>query len=123
MSGWRPSIPPRASRRPSLPRLLPHSLSNDEVERLLAAPGLRIPEAAHAIRDAAILELFYSCGLRISELANLPVNHADLAESMVRVRGKGSKVRIVPWGARAREAIRPGSGCGRPASVGRHAVP
>lgn len=51
-------------------------------------------------------ELFYSCGLRISELSNLPVNHADLSESMVRVRGKeGSKVRIVPLGERARARI------------------
>lgn len=100
-----PLDPSEGIETPQLARLLPHSLSNDEVERLLAAPGLD-PEAAHGIRDAAILELFYSCGLRISELANLPVNHADLAESIVRVRGKGSKVRIVPLGARAREAIR-----------------
>ena len=100
-----PLDPSEGIETPQLARLLPHSLSNDEVERLLAAPGLD-PDAAHGIRDAAILELFYSCGLRISELANLPVNHADLAESMVRVRGKGSKVRIVPLGARAREAIR-----------------
>lgn len=90
---------------PQLARLLPHSLSNDEVERLLAAPHAD-PEAKHPERDAAMLELFYSCGLRISELANLPVGHTDLAESLVRVRGKGSKVRIVPLGARARERIR-----------------
>ena len=89
---------------PRLARLLPHSLSNEEVERLLAAPG-QDPEAAHGVRDTAILELFYSCGLRISELANLPVNQVNLDESAVRVRGKGSKVRLVPLGARARAAI------------------
>ena len=58
-----------------------------------------------AARDSAILELFYSCGLRISELANLPLNHVDLSESLVRVRGKGSKVRLVPLGGRALTAI------------------
>jgi integrase/recombinase XerD len=100
-----PLDPSEGIETPQLARLLPHSLSKDEVERLLAAPGLD-PEAKNAVRDTAILELFYSCGLRISELANLPVNHADVAESTVRVRGKGSKVRIVPLGGRAREAIR-----------------
>jgi integrase/recombinase XerD len=85
---------------PRLPRLLPHSLTAAEVERLLAAPAAEEDEW-RAIRDTALLELFYSCGLRISELANLPVNHVDLAESLVRVRGKGNKVRLVPLGSRA----------------------
>jgi integrase/recombinase XerD len=50
------------------------------------------------VRDAAILELFYSCGLRISELAGLPLRDVLLEESQLRVRGKGSKTRIVPVG-------------------------
>lgn len=89
---------------PRLARLLPHSLTNDEVERLLAAPS-QDPESEFAVRDTALLALFYSCGLRISEVANLPRNQVDLTESLVRVRGKGSKVRLVPLGARARTAI------------------
>ncbi|MBP7428919.1 MAG: site-specific tyrosine recombinase XerD [Candidatus Hydrogenedentes bacterium] len=83
---------------PRLIRALPHVLSALEVERLLAAPDL---SRKHGLRDAAILELFYACGLRISELANLPLREVSLEESMVRVRGKGSKVRIVPLGGRA----------------------
>jgi len=88
---------------PRLIRALPHVLSALEVERLLAAPDL---SRKHGVRDAAILELFYACGLRISELANLPLRDVSLEESMVRVRGKGSKVRIVPLGSRAIERIR-----------------
>jgi len=84
---------------PRLLRALPHWLANDEVERLLSAPDLTEPSG---VRDAAILELFYSCGLRISELAGLPMRDVSLEESQLRVRGKGSKTRIVPMG---RDAI------------------
>lgn len=87
---------------PQMVRGLPHVLSYEEVERLLAAPG---PAARHGVRDAAILELFYSCGLRISELAGLPLQDVSLEEAAVRVRGKGAKVRLVPLGRRAIERI------------------
>ncbi len=80
---------------PRLLRALPRFLSNDEVERLLDAPN---HAKVHRERDAAILELFYSCGLRISELARLPLRDVSLEESSLRVRGKGSKVRLVPLG-------------------------
>ncbi len=83
---------------PRLLRALPHVLSSEEVERLLDAPGLA---DEHYVRDTAILELFYSCGLRISELANLPLRDVSLEESAIRVRGKGTKVRLVPLGERA----------------------
>ena len=83
---------------PRLTRGLPHVLSGEEVERLLAAPE-HAPE--HRERDAAILEVFYACGLRISELAGLPLHDCNLEESAVRVRGKGAKVRVVPLGERA----------------------
>ncbi|MFO7975238.1 MAG: site-specific tyrosine recombinase XerD [Candidatus Hydrogenedentota bacterium] len=88
---------------PRIIRALPHVLSALEVERLLDAPDL---SRKHGIRDAAILELFYACGLRISELAGLPLRDVSLEESMVRVRGKGAKVRIVPLGNRAIDRIR-----------------
>jgi integrase/recombinase XerD len=87
---------------PRLIQSLPHVLSSKEVEDLLAAPDRETPEGT---RDAAILELFYSCGLRISELANLPLRETALEESSVRVRGKGTKTRLVPLGARAIERI------------------
>jgi len=87
---------------PRLGRPLPHFLSNDEVEGLLAAPD---STAENGPRDAAILELFYSCGLRISELAKLPLRDLSLEEGSLRVRGKGSKVRLVPIGARAAQRV------------------
>lgn len=102
--GLAPRDPSEGIETPRLARLLPHSLSAGEVDRLLAAPA-GDGDPVCAARDAAILELFYSCGLRISELANLPLNHVDLAESTVRVHGKGGKTRLVPLGSRALDAI------------------
>jgi integrase/recombinase XerD len=83
---------------PNLTQHLPHYLTRQEVERLLEAPDTAEVEG---VRDAAILEIFYSCGLRISELAQLPLRALSLEESSVRVQGKGTKVRIIPLGERA----------------------
>ncbi len=88
---------------PRLTRALPHVLSSTDIERMLEMPDCSKPEG---VRDAAILELFYSCGLRISELAKLPLRDMSLEEGAVRVHGKGSKVRLVPLGQRAMERIR-----------------
>jgi integrase/recombinase XerD len=83
-------------------RSLPHVLSSTEIERLIEAPD---PSTEGGIRDAAILELFYSCGLRISELAALPMQDVDPDDGSIRVRGKGSKVRVIPLGEQARNRI------------------
>ncbi|GMV90975.1 MAG: tyrosine recombinase XerD [Candidatus Hydrogenedentota bacterium] len=88
---------------PRLTRALPHVLSSRELERMLDMPDRSTPEG---IRDSAILELFYSCGLRISELAKLPLRDVSLDEGAVRVRGKGAKVRLVPLGTRAMVKLR-----------------
>ncbi len=88
---------------PRLTRALPHDLSQTEIERLLDAPDSTTPDG---VRDAAILELFYSTGLRISELATLPLRSISLEESALRVQGKGAKVRLVPLGNRAIERVR-----------------
>ena len=80
---------------PKLPRSLPKSLSEDEVEALLAAPDVY---DAIGLRDRAMLELLYASGLRVSELVSLKVTEASLAEGVVRVTGKGSKTRLVPMG-------------------------
>lgn len=102
---------------PRMTRSLPHVLSPGEVEALIAAPDLG---SEKGLRDSAILELFYSCGLRVSELAALTLRDVSLEESSLRVRGKGSKVRIVPLGERAAERlnawfdIRPGWNAKRP---------
>jgi integrase/recombinase XerC len=86
---------------PKSPRRLPSALSPDEAARLVAIEG----DDALSMRDRALFELAYSSGLRLSELAAMDVGGCDLAGGEVRVLGKGSKERIVPVGAAAREAI------------------
>ena len=81
---------------------LPRSLSEAEVERLLAAPDLATPAG---LRDAAMLELLYACGLRVSELVGLPLSAVFLQEAVLRVRGKGDKLRLVPMGEQAAEMV------------------
>jgi len=82
---------------------LPFHLDIDQVTTLVEAPQ---EEDKHVLRDRAILELLYSCGLRVSELTGLAIGDLDLSGGMVRVLGKGGKERIVPVGRRAIEAIR-----------------
>ena len=82
---------------PRLPQPLPKTMSPASVEALLHVD----PDAPNAARDGAILEMFYAAGLRISELAALRMRDIDLEESAVKVRGKGSKERLVPLGRRA----------------------
>jgi len=81
---------------------LPRVLSPSEVERLVESIDTSTPRG---VRDAAILELFYSSGLRISEVASLPMKGVSTEESTVRVRGKGSKVRLVPLGRMAMQRL------------------
>ncbi len=87
---------------PKLGRALPGTLTPAEVDRLLAAPDLGTPEG---LRDHAMLELLYACGLRISELVALPVVAVNLRQGVVRVLGKGGKERLVPMGESAMAAI------------------
>jgi integrase/recombinase XerD len=88
---------------PKLPRRIPGALTVAEMEKMLAAPT---GGGAMAVRDRAILELFYSSGLRVSELASLMIPQVDLKGGFLRVFGKGSKERVVPVGGKAREALR-----------------
>ncbi len=87
---------------PKLTRRIPGTLTAGEVERLLAAPS---GGDAISIRDRAILELFYSSGLRVSELGGLLLQQIDLKDGFLRVFGKGSKERVVPVGGRALVAL------------------
>ena len=87
---------------PRSPKRLPSALTPDEAVRLVA---LEDDGDRWTVRDRALLELAYSSGLRLSELASLDVGGVDLAQSEVRVMGKGSKERVVPVGAAARDAI------------------
>jgi integrase/recombinase XerC len=101
---------------PKLERRLPRFLSKDQMVALLEAPlreyaaqkehAEKAPKAAGFLRDVAILETIYSCGLRVSELCGLEAGNIDWNEGIVRVRGKGKKERLIPIGAPALEAIR-----------------
>ncbi len=103
---------------PKLPRRLPKYLTIDQMKALLAAPATlfgrnqtrksagRPFSASAALRDTAVLETIYSCGLRISELSGLRAEDLDWNEQLVRVRGKGKKERLVPIGQPALEAIK-----------------
>ncbi len=96
---------------PKLARKMPAVLSEEEVARLLDAPGVGGPRA---LRDRALLELFYSSGLRVSELAALRLQQIDLDHGFIRVFGKGSKERVVPVGGRACDALKTYLLSGRP---------
>lgn len=83
---------------PKLGRPLPKTLTESEVEKLLEAPDSEIPLE---LRDKAMLEMLYACGLRISELTGLRVDQVNLRQGVVRTMGKGSKERLVPMGDQA----------------------
>ena len=86
---------------PKAPKKLPHAVDADLLDRLLGFPV----EDAVGARDKAMLELFYSSGLRLAELCSLEMADLDLRDAMVRVTGKGAKTRILPVGRKAREAL------------------
>lgn len=102
---------------PKLARKIPHTLSEDEVARLVAAPSGGDPRS---LRDRALLELFYSSGLRASELAALTLQQVDLQQGFLRVFGKGSKERVVPVGGKACDALATYLASGRPHLVKPH---
>ncbi len=87
---------------PKTPRTLPTSLNIDETFSLLDAPK---GEDFISIRDKAILELLYSTGIRVSELVGLNLDDVSFSPEMVKVKGKGSKERVVPFGEKAKEAL------------------
>jgi integrase/recombinase XerD len=92
--------PSAAIDAPKLPRGLPKSLSETDVESLLAAPDVETPLG---LRDRAMLETLYAAGLRVTELVGLPLAQLSLNQQVVRVMGKGSKERLVPLGQIAAE--------------------
>lgn len=83
---------------PKLPRSLPKSLNEEEVIALLNAPNLSEPAG---MRDKAMLELLYACGLRVTELVDIKMTEVSVGDGVVRVTGKGSKTRLVPMGQEA----------------------
>ena len=96
------SNPAMDIRAPKAARRLPGTLDVDQINQLLDIPG----DDALAVRDRAIMELFYSSGLRLAELVGLALTDLDLADRTVRVLGKGAKTRILPVGRKACDAVR-----------------
>ena len=88
---------------PKQEKYLPTSMSEDEVESLLGSPKSSIKIER---RDKAMIEILYATGMRISELVNLKLTDIDFNRSVLKVFGKGSKERLVPYGEKAAEALR-----------------
>ena len=88
---------------PKIPKSLPKSLSEEDVELLLAAPDV---ETNPGLRDKAMLELLYACGLRVSELVNILLTELSMTEGVIRVTGKGNKTRLIPMGEEAVDWIK-----------------
>lgn len=88
---------------PKQEKYLPTSMSEDEVESLLRSPKASIKIER---RDKAMIEILYATGMRISELVNLKLTDIDFNRSVLKVFGKGSKERLVPYGEKAAEALR-----------------
>jgi len=97
------SVPTAIVASPRLERRLPQYLEEDAVAELLALPDRSTPEG---MRDAAILEVLYGTGMRLSELLALRRADIDMTGETVKVTGKGSKQRIIPFGRKAGEALR-----------------
>lgn len=88
-------------RAPKIKRALPETLDADQMSRLLDIPGTDVL----SVRDRAIMELFYSSGLRLAELIGLDLGALDAADRTIRVSGKGNKTRILPVGRKALDAL------------------
>jgi integrase/recombinase XerD len=92
---WRADNPTQGISNPKLPSYLPSTLTEQQVDDLLAAPSDDDPINA---RDKAMLEVLYATGIRVSELVNLQMNEVSLLQGVIRVMGKGNKERLVPLG-------------------------
>jgi len=101
--GYITANPAKLVSNPKIPKMLPRYLSVDDVFSLIESPeGIGFVP----VRDSAILELLYSSGLRVSELSGLNVDDLNIRESLVKIKGKGKKERIVPVGSKAVGAIK-----------------
>jgi integrase/recombinase XerD len=107
--------PTAALSAPRRSKKLPHVLNYSEVQKLLASPKGSEPTA---LRDRALLEVMYACGLRASETIGLELGDVELREGFLRARGKGSKERLVPLGRQAIAAIAGYLRGGRPKLIG-----
>ncbi len=111
------SDPTRNLDRPKLPRALPKTLTEADVEQLLASAG---GDAPATLRDRAMLETLYATGLRVSELVTLKLAALNLNDGVLRVTGKGNKDRLVPLGEEAVRWLRRYFDEARPLLLGAH---
>jgi integrase/recombinase XerD len=120
LEGAAVSNPARLVETPKTPHRIPRVFEPQEVDRLLS---VRDPRDPLSIRDGAVFELIYSCGLRASEAIDLTLERVSLSEGVVRVMGKGSRERLVPLGETARQRLELYLSAARPAlAKGRKAV-
>jgi integrase/recombinase XerD len=118
-TGARADDPTAVLDPPKLPRSLPKALGESQIDALLAAPEVTSPLG---LRDRAMLELMYACGLRVSELVNLPATAVNLRQGVLRVTGKGSKERLVPLGEEAQHWLERYLATARPQLAGKRAL-
>lgn len=97
--------PAKLIRTPKAPRTLPRAPTEEQTNALIDRIAAQPLDAMHTTRDLAIFELLYGSGLRVSELVGLDLEDIDFTERWLRVRGKGNKERIVPYGSRAANAL------------------
>src|SRR5690554_838526 len=105
---------------PKQPKPLPKALGEAQVAALLAAPDVSTPSG---LRDRAMLELMYACGLRVSELVQLPATAVNLRQGLLRVTGKGGRERLVPMGEEAQHWLERYLSQARPVLAGGRTVP
>ena len=117
--GERSDDPTALLEPPRLPRSLPKALAEREIEALLGAPDVA---DAEGLRDRAMLELMYAAGLRVSELVDAPATALNLRQGVLRVRGKGSKERLVPLGEEAQHWLQRYLSEARAGLAGKHGV-
>jgi len=101
--GWVDDNPAKVVASPKQDRPVPSFLSEQEMQSLLDTPKA---DDVLGLRDKAILELFYATGIRLAELVGLNLENVGLEERLAKVRGKGKKERIVPFGRKAQESLR-----------------
>ena len=99
---WLEDNPAKVLASPKQDRPIPAFLTEEEMERFLDLPRSTQPLQ---LRDRAILELLYATGIRVGELVAIDIEDISFAERLIRIRGKGKKERLVPFGARARESM------------------
>jgi tyrosine recombinase XerC len=100
---WLDDNPAKVVATPRLDQPVPGFLSEEEMRKLLEAPQT---DDALGLRDRAILEVFYATGIRLSELVGIRLEDLSLEERMIRVKGKGKKERLVPFGRKAEASLR-----------------